>query len=253
MECDRVDRENTIERYLAGALPAAEKEEWELHYFGCDRCARKLETLSLVREPLQSMAAGIRREIPEPSKSRTWIWAAAGIAAALLLAVGLGRLLPPKPAPPRVANSNGPQAPRLEDLAQLEPPAYDPRTLRGVDSKSETQFRDAMVFYQQRDYPKAIAGLRAATELDPHAAAPRFFLGASYLLSGNTADGIRELRAVADGPSPFREEAAFDLAKGYLRQGDRDSALRELRRVVALHGDLRDQAEQLTARISGSR
>ena len=257
MTCDTAERENIVERYLTGRLEPATKEEWELHYFGCDHCAQQLETWSAVEGPLRSMAAEIRREIPQP-KRHTWLWTGIGIAAALLLAAGASRLL--HTGAPRlqtvaapVADSKASERQRLVEIAQLDPPAYAPQALRGMDSKAELQFRNAMQFYQRRDYAPAIAGLRAALDLDSEAAAPRFFLGASYLLSGSVPDGIRELRMVAAGTSPFAEEAGIDLGKGYLLQGDKDKALETLHRVANLHGDFGSQANRLIGQIKGIR
>src|ERR1017187_1988357 len=92
MTCDTRQREKLAERHLTGRLEPAAKEEWELHYFGCDRCAQQLETQVPAEGPLRSMAAEIRREIPQP-KRHAWIWGGVGIAAALLLAAGASRLL----------------------------------------------------------------------------------------------------------------------------------------------------------------
>jgi tetratricopeptide (TPR) repeat protein len=252
MTCDTVERENIVERYLTGRLEPAAKEEWELHYFGCDRCAQQLETWSAVEGPLRSMAAEIRREIPQP-KRHTWLWAGVGIAAVLLLAAGASRLLHTGPVAAPIADSKASERQRLVEIAQLDPPAYAPQALRGTDSKAELQFQKAMQFYQRRDYTEAIPGLRAALDLDSGAAAPRFFLGASYLLSGSVPDGIRELGMVAAGTSPFAEEAGIDLGKGYLLQGDKEKALETLRRVANLHGDFDNQANRLIGQIEGIR
>jgi TolA-binding protein len=253
MDCVTAERENIIERYLTGRLEPSVKEEWERHYFGCDHCAQQLATWRAVEGPLRAMADEIRQEIPQPRTRRAWLWAGAGIAAALLLAAGASRLLHPSPVAAPVANSPAAERQRLIELAQLDPPAYAAPVLRGMESKAEMQFQKAMQAYQRRDYPPAVAGLRAALRLDPAAPAPRFFLGACLLLSGQVEEGIGELRTVASGRSPFAEEAGFVLAKGYLRQGDKDSALETLRSVAAGQGDFSSQATQLIAQINGER
>src|SRR5215813_13536552 len=93
MDCERAIRENTIERYLAGTLDAQAREEWELHYFGCDVCADRLENLRAIREALEEMAPQIRNEIrremrPQRTASRWW-WIAVPVAIALLFLLTL--------------------------------------------------------------------------------------------------------------------------------------------------------------------
>jgi TolA-binding protein len=49
----------------------------------------------------------------------------------------------------------------------------------------------------------------------------KFFLGICFLLSGQTDEGIAELKkTIAIGDSAYLGEAHFYLAKGLLRQGD---------------------------------
>jgi tetratricopeptide (TPR) repeat protein len=256
MDCETVERENIVERYLAGTLEPELKEHWERHYFGCDRCAGQLETWQAIEQPLRAMAASIRQEIqpreirPHQSTAR-WLWAGAAIAAALLVGLGIKQTLPPSQRLPRPEISTAaPTVSPLAELARLEPPAYRPVTLRAAGSKAEAQFQKAMEAYLRRDYPRTIAGLQAALELDPDAPAPRFFLGACDLLTGNTADGVRELERVASGDSPFAQEAQFDLAKGYLLEGNQERALALLRRLADVPGDFRERARQSIARIA---
>jgi FimV-like protein len=107
-----------------------------------------------------------------------------------------------------------------------------------------------MELYQKRDYPGAIAGLQAALALDPAASAPRFFLGATELLTGDAAAGARDLQMVAAGSSPFAPEAQFDLAKAYLQQGNKAQAVDALRKLADGPGDFQAAARQLLDRIS---
>src|SRR5689334_12167159 len=94
MNCDRVQNENIIEKYLSGTLDPELKEAWEEHYFACPECTRQLETWQAVQGALREAAPDIRREMStDRSPRRVWIWAT-GIAAAVVLAVALGMRTP---------------------------------------------------------------------------------------------------------------------------------------------------------------
>ena len=250
MDCETVERENIAERYLAGTLEPQLKEQWELHYFGCDHCAELLATWQAIAEPLRQRESAIRQEIRARKTTPRWLWAGAAIAAALVIGLAIERSpsLPGKDSPK--AHVTAPALRNWTELARLDPPAYQPSTLRAAGSKAETQFQTAMEAYLRRDYPQAIAGLRASLELGPDAAAPRFFLGACDVLTGDTAGGVREWERVASGDSPFVQEAQFDLAKAYLLQRDEDRALSTLRKLAGAPGDFREPARQLIGRIT---
>jgi tetratricopeptide (TPR) repeat protein len=250
MTCEAVERDNIIERYIAGRLDSSMKEQWEQHYFGCERCASQLETMMAIQQPLRSMAEEIRQEMPRRGKNVRWIWAGAAIAATLLAAVAVSYSR--RPAPP-VAGIVPSQHPQLAELARLDPPAYPAPVLRGAQSPAESQFREAMQAYSDHDYRQAITGLQAALRLDPGAESARFFLGACYLMSGDPRAGTRELQTVSAGHSPFAEEAAFDQAKGYLLQGDQTTAIHILHRIADNKGEFSTRARELITRIEGVR
>jgi hypothetical protein len=240
MDCERANRDNIVERYLAGTLDAQTTDEWEQHLFACDLCTQQLELCQTITPVLREMAPQIRREM-RPSPARRWLWIAAPVAAMALLLVFANINKGPKtPAP--IASKTG----DFTYLAKLEPPAYNAPTLRGVESPAQGKFREAMTFYQSRDWSHAIDGLNTSLGLDPNAPAPRFFLGASYLMAGNPRQGVAELERVAKMDSPFADEARFDLAKGYLALGWPDLAITTLR---TCGGDFATLAPQLISAI----
>jgi tetratricopeptide (TPR) repeat protein len=241
MDCERANRENIVERYLAGKLDPATIDEWEGHLFACDRCAERLELCQTITPVLREMAPEIRREMQPAKPARRWLWIALPLAAAAMFAFTLVDWAPK----PKVAVSSTPD---YTLLAKLDPPAYHAPTLRSVPAPAQTKFRDAMTAYQAHDWSRAIEGLKASLELDSAAAAPRFFLGASYLLSGNPQAAAIELAQVATSDSPFAEEARFDLAKAFLAQGRKEEALTALQQC---HGDFAPQAADLITRIQG--
>jgi TolA-binding protein len=246
MDCERAIRENLAERYLAGTLDTQTRDDWEQHFFGCEECAQQVEILQSVLPPLREMAPQIRQEMTPQKPVRRWLWIAIPVAAmaGLIIAIpsmDVMRKKAAQPAPVAVA-----KAPDFTLLAKLDPPAYNAPVLRGVDSPAQRQFREAMAAYQSHDWAKAIEGLQRSLELDSAAAAPRFFLGAAYLLGGNAQSASAELERVASSDSPFRDEARFDLAKAYLAQNRPDEAIASLRNCG---GEFAAPANGLIARI----
>ncbi len=87
ISCERVTSEELLERYVAGALGADDRDRLERHILMCDRCQEEARlALALRRELTRERQQPLRRP-------RRW-WIAAGIgtaAAAVLLAVALPR------------------------------------------------------------------------------------------------------------------------------------------------------------------
>jgi anti-sigma factor RsiW len=95
MDCGRVRAENVGERYLAGGLDEAGRDEFEEHYFACAACFADLEKLRALQAELarsrvrvEAEAAADRRQ---PSR---WRWAAAAAAALAVFAVAVWQLVP---------------------------------------------------------------------------------------------------------------------------------------------------------------
>jgi hypothetical protein len=242
MDCDRVQDENIIERYLAGKLTPEEKEAWEAHYFECPACAEALETWQKIEGAVREAEPQIRRTIP---RRHTRLWAVAAIAAALVVAAGIGFLRRPAVVRPQYAIV----VRELPTLARLEPAGYEETPTRGIPTRADVLFRDAMRHYKNREWMAASEGLRASLREDATVQAPRFFLGISLLLAGQIAEGTRELEAVASGDSPFAEEARFNLARGYLLLGRAQDASAALAKVAGGSGDFAARAAALQAEL----
>src|ERR1700729_3257474 len=121
MDCETVARENIPERYLAGALDPQLREQWELHYFGCDHCAELLTTWQAIDQPLRGMAASIRQEIRPRKTTPRWLWAGAAIAAALVVGTGIKLTLGPEQNSPTTASiAKSATSAQWEELARLE-------------------------------------------------------------------------------------------------------------------------------------
>ncbi len=249
MDCDRIEREDLAERYLAGKLTRDKQEEFESHCFACPKCLEKLQVNRLIQEELGKLDTSDMSVAPEKSRFSirrlAWISAAALILAAV--AVGIlwqWRLLGGRSAGP------GKTPPSLIALSEFEPPLYISRSLRGAADEASEQFRAGMMRYQEGDYAGAVPALQSAAELNPRGANIRFFLGICFLLSGQTDEGIAELKkTISLGDSAYLQEAHFYLAKGLLRRGDVKAARRELKAAVESGGTLGEEAARLLTQL----
>jgi tetratricopeptide (TPR) repeat protein len=264
IDCNRVAREEILESYVVGRLTEQEREAFEEHYFECARCFGELQAVQAVREELQRTGPGTEAQTVPPF--RRWAPVIA-MAAVVILAVGgllWTRSARPPAMPERIEGQREtrtqaheqppdqgpeptvPSKPSLEQLALVEPPRYEPLTLRGATDDATARFRSGMARYRTQDYRRAVADLGAAEKLDPDAAHIRFFLGVSYLMLGQNSAAIDRLRAtIAIGDSPYLEEAHFYLAKAFLGREDVAAAETHLKRVIQLRGSRSDEARRL--------
>jgi tetratricopeptide (TPR) repeat protein len=267
MDCTLAAREEILERYVAGDLAEKDRDAFEEHCFGCDRCFDELQTLQAIRDELPRLTAEV-----EPGRRRTLpVWVPTAVAATLILAVGGAIWLrhvptvvsettrigpPPVSTPPRVPQPASPAVPpaapvpSLEELARFEPPVYRPSTLRGVPDEATARFLRGMEAYRKADYKEAVADLRLAASADPDAPHVRFFLGIGHLMLSQGDLGIDRLRGtIALGGSPYLEDAHFYLAKALLSRNDLAGAEAELKRVVQLRGQRGDEARHLLSQV----
>jgi len=254
MNCQEVEERDILEGYLLDRLTEPEREEFERHYFECGTCFSQLQTgLALQTE--------LRRQPAMPARARgasllrTWSWAPAFAAIVILLSAGIwwysarnrqsSQQVAAPPASPNmpVQGQSPSAAPSLEELARVEPPPYSPVVLRGAEDESQETFHKAMQFYVKEDYAKAIPGVRAAAKANPQSASFNFYLGACYLLTGQTDSAIVSFRkTVFLGDPAYSESAHFYLAKAYLRKKEVARAKDELQKTVQSHGGLQSEA-----------
>jgi len=275
MECAEFQREEVVERYVAGSLSPEERESFEDHYFACEQCFAAVQAQRALQAELSASAAEIR-VMPAPHRrALPWKVAMAAAVAVILTVLGIrwgikSDLSPPAPStPPAQTAQSTPVEPSLVELARFDPPIYTPVVLRGAQDEgvpkvrtpspavdrgaqyeATSKFRGAMKQYQKRDYTHAITGLRTAARLNAKEPSTIFFLGVSYLLADQTDAGIEVLRhSVALGDTPYLEESHYYLAKAFLRKGDLAAARRELQQVVHLEGDHEDEARRLLEQL----
>jgi len=251
MDCDQIEREEIIEKYLTGRLDKAGQEEFEAHFFSCPECLRKLQVSRMLQEKLWEKGDKILPQTQKPARvrvgRRAWAYSAAAVAVFIIAAAALWWQFRGPGRPPAGMKETSSS---LIMLARIEPPSYIPPALRGAEDQAAERFRSGMKLYQDGRYGEAIPDLRAASELNPERPSIRFFLGICLLLTGQTDAGIEELRAtIALGESVYLEEAHFYLAKAHLGKGDIGRAKEELNWVLDKGSNLKEEAVQILAQL----
>jgi TolA-binding protein len=260
MNCKEAEERAILEGYLLDRLSEAERVEFELHYFECESCSSQLQSGLMVQAELQRQPLA-RSQKGGPLPRWIWAWTPAFVTIALLFAVGIwwyaARKQPSQQVssspttasrPETTAQSQPPsfEAPSLEELARVEPPAYSPMVLRGGEDETQETFHKAMQYYVKGDYAHAIPSLRAAVQASPRTARSNFYLGACYLLTDQTDLAIESFRnTISVGDPAYSELAHFYLAKAYLRKKETIAAEDELQRTVRLHGSMEAEAEEI--------
>jgi tetratricopeptide (TPR) repeat protein len=263
MNCEKVKRDELVERYHLDQLDESLREEFELHYFTCPRCFDELRLLQGLRSELPAVATTAQGSRVEIVHRWRWAWAGALASVFLLASVGVWLRRAPNPSqvspiqssakpPEALSNRQAPESRQLTlaDLASIEPPTYTATTLRSTSDEASLRFRKAMEYYEKQEYGRAASGLLLAKRADSQRPDIHFYLGACYLLTGQTKRSTEEFeRTVEFGNSPYLQDARFYLAKAYLRQGEVAASRDELRKLIQLHGEREPQAVKLLQQI----
>jgi len=263
MNCKEVEAREILEGYLLDRLSEPEREEFEKHYFECASCFSQLQTRLAVQTELRHQPV-VPAQARGASLRRVWAWTPAFVAAALLLTAGIwwysaqerqpsqqASSSPPKVSPEVPVQAQPPSAaPSLEELARVEPPPYSGVVLRSAEDEAHETFHKAMQFYVKGDYTHAIPGVRAAAKASPQTASFNFYLGACYLLAGQTDPAVVSFRkTVSLGDPAYSESAHFYLAKAYLQEKEVARAKDELQKTVQFHGSLESEAAEILRQL----
>jgi TolA-binding protein len=262
MNCKEVEERDILEGYLLDRLSDPEREEFEKHYFECCSCFAQLQTGLAVQAQLRHQPL-VPARARGASWRRTWVWAPAFASIVILLSAGIWWYSarnrqpsqqvaspPPKVSPGVEVKAQPPAAPSLEELARAEPPPYSGVVLRGAEDEAHQAFHTAMQYYVTGDYTHAIPGVRAAAKASPQTASFNFYLGACYLLVGQTDAAIVSFRQTVSLSDPaYSESAHFYLAKAYLRKKEVAGAEDELRKTVQFHGSLEAEAAEILRQL----
>lgn len=235
VDCQQVQHNEIIERYLNGRLSDDEVVAFEEHYLGCERCFRELRLG-------HALASELRRQPREavevsPLWRFRWRWALVSAVAGIVLVASLILL--------QIRSPQTSDEQVLDQLAAVtEYPPYLPSTIRATTPAMDV-FQDAMREYTQSNYVRAAQLLEQSVRLDPEHRPSIFYLGISYLALGRVDDSIAWLSRLARAePNPYSEESHWFLAKAYLKKRDLRSARSELQQVAAGGGMYAAEATQ---------
>jgi tetratricopeptide (TPR) repeat protein len=248
MDCQRVAKEEIIERYLAGKLPEAEAEAFEQHYLGCQSCFEELQLRHATAMELKRLPVVSSRPVAVPWSTRwTWILATAAVLFLTLVSVTTFYRRPSPQVIQKPPAHGGAGEEILARLARVETaPPYVPLTIRGGKTGAAAErFQEGMRSYMQQKYAGAIGPLQEAVRLDPSLQPALFYLGISHLMLDQPDEAVARLsRLTRLEASPYTEESHWYLAKAFLKKRDWVSAQRELEAVVALNGPHLPEARQ---------
>jgi hypothetical protein len=243
VNCETVQSERVVERYVLGQLDEAEQHSFEEHFFDCDAC---LEEVRMMQSLQTAAAERARARAVIQMQGRKWMmWGAA--AAVLVAGFGLAEMLRvrQRAGAPVAKVATVDAAGELQLLARVAAPRYTPSNLRNASGNRDEQFRAAMAKYSAGEYGAAAEGLRGM-----ETAAARFYLGIAELMTGNLDEAVTHLRdTVAMGETPYLEEAQFFLAKALLGENDVASARLALGQTIALGGDREAEARRLLEQV----
>lgn len=149
---------------------------------------------------------------------------------------------------------------QYSDLAELKKAPYEALKFKGqVDLTPEQKFFiDAMEFYRQDKYKKAIPKLVAFLQQEPNNAYGHFYLGISFILERELNKGIGHLHqsseiSQAQGNRSLLEQCYWYLGNGHLKKNDGEQALIEFEKCAAINGEYETEARKLIAEIEKMR
>src|SRR5262249_54782431 len=129
-------------------------------------------------------------------------------------------------------------------------PPYVPGVIRGGETDPATiKFQEGMKLYSTQKYVDAVMPLSEAEHLDPERPIIAFYLGISYLVSGNADSAIEQLQKVTSQNNSYSEDGHWFLAKAYLKKRDFSAARAQLQTVQSLQGAHAADAQDLLNRI----
>lgn len=247
VDCQRIEQQGMIERYLAGKLAQAEAEAFEQHYLGCQSCFDELQFQHATAIELRVAPAASTQKAPAGwTIGRTWALAAAAILVLTLVSIPVFyRRQNVETVQERPAQRDR-RGDLIARLASVNAPSYIPITLRGGSkSVASERFQKGMERYGKGDYAAAASLLEQAAGLKPDLQPALFYLGISQLMAHQPDKAIATLsRLTQIEATPYLEESHWYLAKAFLRKQDLTSAQKELEVVITLNGAHLDEARR---------
>lgn len=194
---------NLTPRYLAGELLDPVLEDFEKHYFTCDRCFSDLE----VEEKLINKEFTVKTDNIIPLRPRRAFRPLAAAASLALVAVLYFLLI-----------SNAIFKQKLYRASQFTAPPFITSESRNLGHNSA--FQEAMTLYNRGDYGRALAILKRITpgKRDMRVV---FFQGICHLLKKDHRAAVRQFDIIIQEMNPsYYDEAIYYKAIALLRQGE---------------------------------
>lgn len=239
-----------IEQYLSGELQGAERRQFEERLQEDEALQKQMALYETVEGTLQEHFRGLEEKqdllgqlqsisgefFQEEKKSepkgrvvtlrRTLAFAAA-IAAAVILLIW------------------APWQASLYEQYAIHPAAAFTRMSGGAGELSRAEQA-----FNNKDYATAALQLEAFLEGEPDDTEARYFLGISYLETGQYDKADRLFRQLLEGNSAYTYEGAWYLALSFLRQGN-TTATREYLERIPEGSDRYGKAQELLGKLGG--
>lgn len=230
LDCNAVEEQDLVSRYVGRKLSPEEAEAFEEHYFGCDRCWAEVQAATEVRAALAEEHAGERRK-PEQAQpgaviqgpwSRTALRLVAVIAIAAAAAVVIWRTQSNSVLTTlaSVAREHRTTEGRISGFSFA--PYRPPQVMRGQEGESATE----------EDLNLAIARARKNASERPTAENLRV-LGVAYMFAGRWDETITELEK-ARGNDPADARILSDLAAAHYARAKQSQLDDEFRKAYEL-------------------
>jgi len=256
MDCETIRKRHLAGEYRAGRLTAEEAEDYERHFFACDRCFAELRFEDHVADRISEegsslFAAEAGREkshrerepsgwrgLLDPARLRS-ARAAFGLRAGVVAVTVVLAVL-------AVDHLSGPSS----SVRDLWPPTAHPylaSELRGGAGSAE--FRRGMEAYVAGRYEEAADWLRRSAEAAPRNGEVPFYLGVSLLMLEDAEGAAAALRTAVEHV-PSSALYRWYLAQAELKRGRVEAAEVELNRIVESGREYTDEAQRMLQRIS---
>ena len=199
-----------VEQYYNNTMPIQDRILFEQKLQDDDLFKAKVNELQLLFVGIETQALKEQLDlfhedinVKKPSKVRFLQFVKMGIAAAIIISIGLFWM-----------NSNS-----TNEQIYAKNFTPDPGLPTTMSTTSNYTFFDGMVNYKQGDYKTAIAKWSTLEQKSIDNDTLQYFLGVAYLAENNTKKAIPYLnKTVNNSKSVFFEDATFYLGLAYLKE-----------------------------------
>ncbi len=216
--------------YLNDQLLETDKEQFELHYFNCDKCFQELNLInSLQKESVYQKEAIKNRQ---PKKISFFISSPVSIAASLILVIcSLLLILNLKP---------------QKNLIEFEPPFYIPAEDR--NQKSENEIEKAFQLYNEKNYSQA---LKIFQNYPHYSQQVIFYRAICLLMVGEYKQAINDFDEILRAMNPsYYDEALFYKSIALIRMNRKKEAQELLTELTQIFSPLETKARAILEKIN---